>query len=174
MTSQSPFELNASGSVPASGSGQKAGGKWGLAAAAPGANATLCLPAEELAPCTGTISKCRTASVIFLAHLRSWALMGQAVVNCSGACACDPVVLDAHRPPGGYGKVTITDMGAVYVSKAPRADPGSTCCQLTFTVLPTTESGYHHFKLQGVSLLGASSRGISGVYGWAFGKAVSR
>lgn len=84
-------------------------------------------------------------SSILLRYLTSYEHMGEAEVRCVDGCACQPVVLQAHAAGAGVS------MDATAVVDVTHFEVGRVCV-LVLTVLETTLSGEHKFKLTGIEV----------------------
>lgn len=127
--------------------------KPGWVATAPGAHCTF---AYDLANASASTQR------IGIGFLRSYAHMGQARLECVHDCACEALIIDAHHE----ARISPLDLRYFSVTTRPgpeaaasgagalaRAAAGSTRrCGLRLTVLRTTSSGEHKFKLTALFL----------------------
>ena len=98
-------------------------------------------------------SRGRSSSVLWIAYLSSYQHMGRAMAFCSGGCTCGPIEIDAHAPSE---RISITAVQRLIVT---HLDTGGRCL-LRLTILPSTSSGEHKWKLIGL-LLGENTAGDS-------------
>lgn len=83
---------------------------------------------------------------VLLAHLKSYAGMGRARVECRSGCTCEPSVLEGH-----WGvKASMQMIHKFRASQSAR-------CTLRVTVLQQTGSGGRKVKLAGLMVLPANS-----------------
>ena len=102
---------------------------------------------------TQAVSRGLTSSVLWIAYLSSYQHMGRAMAFCSGGCTCGPTEIDAHAPTE---RTSITAVQRLIVT---HLDTGGRCL-LRLTILPSTSSGEHKWKLIGL-LLGENTAGDS-------------
>ena len=102
---------------------------------------------------TQAVSRGLTSSVLWIAYLSSYQHMGRVMAFCSGGCTCGPIEIDAHAPSE---RTSITAVQRLIVT---HLDTGGRCL-LRLTILPSTSSGEHKWKLIGL-LLGENTAGDS-------------
>ena len=106
--------------------------------------------------------------------------MGRARLHCAGACRCEPLEIDAHRPAGGKGNLSITEVLPVDLSDAPMEQDvqlwaAQCACTVWLRVLPESSSGEHKFKVVAlISLDQILEQGRLGFFAWALKHASAR
>ena len=95
------------------------------------------------------------SAVVKLLHLESYEHMGVARASCEHGCACEPVEIDAHRPPG-RGKrdrnVSIYVEATVRVRFMPMATRRRRMCVMALRMMEQTASGEHRWVLARVTV----------------------
>ncbi|EFJ44198.1 hypothetical protein VOLCADRAFT_106525 [Volvox carteri f. nagariensis] len=109
--------------------------KWGYVATSPGA--TLVMRFDTSRP---HMSPSDLVS-LYLFHLKSYEHMGMAGLTCTAGCYCDAVEVDGHVAEHWsqmcHARFQVSQAAA---------------CEVTLTVLSTTNSGEHKFKVSGMIL----------------------
>lgn len=113
----------------------------GVLAVVPGATLWVEL---DLLPSWGS-ALARGAVRIRISYLTSYVHMGMAAVGCDAHCSCEPQTLDAHRRVNE----------SIFASHWFPARVTSSPCVLRLTVLATTSSGGHKFKVNQISVMRA-------------------
>ncbi len=85
----------------------------------------------------------RASPPVLLRYLTSYEHMGQVAVTCNGGCRCEEQKVDAHS-------TSRTSLDRY--STVPTSGAEGDLCTLTLTILETTQSGEHKFKLTSVEV----------------------
>ena len=96
---------------------------------------------------------------IALEYLSSWTGLGRAEVTCHRMCECKPAQIDAHVPAE---RASLRALHRIEISSPITSLED---CSLRLTILPTSSSGGHRFKLLRVSV-GAHSQSEAHDPGW--------
>lgn len=118
--------------------------KWGYIAIKIGAVLKMLIDTRASAqPLPGTEPDKKDAALVLveLAYLRSYENMGVVSITCEGDCTCTEGELNAH----GTEKNSQVHLHNFYASQGEK-------CIVVVTVLDTTDSGYHKFKLSGIMI----------------------
>ncbi|GFH18797.1 uncharacterized protein HaLaN_15658 [Haematococcus lacustris] len=131
--------------------------KWGFIASQPGAQIRLKLDTTTSAKSLLEGAQDQDLVTIEVAHLRSYAGMGMASVECLSGCTCSPTILDGHH----QARVSLVALHEVVATQAAQ-------CVLQVTVLAGTKdpTGGHKVKLTGVMVSdegGVDSRKAKGL-----------
>ena len=104
-------------------------------------------PSERRAKASSAFTSAGTALVrpfVALDYWTSWRRMGRAELRCVGGCTCEPLLLDGHAPED---KASLRSLAVVEVSSLHG-------CALNLTILPSSSSGEHRFRLARLSVGG--------------------
>ena len=102
------------------------------------------------------------SAALWLGFLRSYEHMGRAEVSCSGGCACNDDVIEAHDVKDG---VSVTDVRRVILRLKPRRNAkrkgeGGRPCNVRLRVLRQSTSGEFKFKLMSLLLGGSDASNL--------------
>eukprot|EP00955_Chlamydomonas_euryale_P034874 349916-Chlamydomonas_euryale.AAC.1 len=91
--------------------------------------------------------------------------MGRASVACAGACSCKQFELDAHHADQQLSVPALHDF--FLYAKADRESDGSgaDACQIQVTVLDSSSSGEHKFKVIGITASASPIWKLSDIFG---------